>query len=446
MALPAKNPLRALRSRAEDLVHTHSITAAPISLQELSHEAMRQMLHELQVHQIELEMQNEELRQTQLELDSARARYFDLYDLAPVGYCTVSEQGLVLEANFTAATMLNVVRSELVNKPISGVIGRSDQDTYYRCRKALIETGAQQDCELQMLRRGGDAFWVHMQVSAARDSTGKPVQRMVLSDISERRQWDAELRAKNQELEAARHVADKANQAKTDFLSNMTHELRSPLNAILGFAQLLEAETPAPSAAQITHIKQILRAGWYLMDLIGEILDLTSIESGQLKLVMEPVQVSGVLQESRISVAARVQKTGIQLHFGQVNAALQVHADRTRLQQVMTHLLSNAIQYNRIGGTVEVTCSVGPQQRLRISVRDTGFGLSAEKIDHLFQPFNRLGRETSAEEGTGVGLALSKRLVELMGGSIGAHSTVGVGSEFWIELRLSEDTQQGPLP
>ena len=442
MALQAKHPLHALRSRAEDLVQTQTQSAAPTSLQELSHEAMRAMLHELQVHQIELEMQNEELRQTQLELDSARARYFDLYDLAPVGYCTVSELGLVLEANFTAATMLDLVRSDLVNKPVSRVIVKSDQDAYYRCRKALLETGAPQECELQMLKRSGDAFWVHMRVSAAQDSTGTPVQRMVLSDISERKQWDDALRAKNHELEAARHVAEKANHAKSDFLSNMTHELRSPLNAILGFAQLLDQATPAPSPAQTPHIKQILRAGWYLMDLIGEILDLTSIESGQLKLAMEPVPLSAVLQDCSTRVAASAQKTGIQLHVGQVTAAMKVFADRGRLQQVMTHLLSNAIQYNRIGGTVEVICSVEPQQRVRICVRDSGFGLSEDNIALLFQPFNRLGKETSAEKGTGVGLALSKRLVELMGGSIGAHSTVGVGSEFWIELRLSNDSGQ----
>ncbi len=442
--MQTKHSLAALRSRAEDLVHDQA-DADPTRLQDLSHEAMRQMLHELQVHQIELEMQNEELRQTQLELDAARARYFDLYDLAPVGYCTVSEPGLVLEANFTAALMLDLVRSDLVNKPISRLIARSDQDAYYRCRKALLETGAPQECELQMLKRSGDMFWVHMRVTAVQDSAGKPVQRMVLCDISERKQWDDALRAKNQELEVARQVADQASHAKTDFLSNMTHELRSPLNAILGFAQMMEMTQPAPSPAQTTHIKQILRAGWYLLDLIGEILDLSSIESGQLKLALEPVPLAEALEHSHTGMAETAHKKGIGLQFGQVNAALQVYADRTRLQQVMSHLLSNAIKYNRTGGAVDVICSVEPQQRLRICVRDTGYGLSDDKIAHLFQPFNRLGRETNAEEGTGVGLALSKRLVELMGGSIGAHSTVGVGSEFWIELKLSHDSQKGGL-
>jgi len=427
-----------LRKSAEE-----KLARLPGNHDSLSPEGMRRTLHELQVHQIELEMQNEELRQTQIELDTARARYFDLYDLAPVGYCTVSERGIVLEANFTAASLLDMVRSELVNKPISRVIAKSDQDVYYRCRKTLFETGAAQDCELQMQKRNGTAFWVHMRVSLAQDSRGAPVQRMVISDITQRKQLDNVMLAKNQELEAARVMAERANRAKTDFLSNMTHELRSPLNAILGFAQLMEVGTPAPSPAQTTHIKQILRAGWYLLDLVGEILDLNSIESGRLTLVLEPIPLSGVLLDSRNSISLAAQKAGIQMHFGQVQAALHVHADRARLQQVMAHLLSNAIKYNRTGGTVEVTCSVEPDQRVRIGVQDTGFGLSADKIAHLFQPFNRLGRETSAEEGTGVGLALSKRLVELMGGSIGAHSTIGVGSTFWIELNLSDTPQEG---
>ena len=434
-----KNQLRALRSRAEDLVQSRTPDTQLGRVGELSHEAMRSMLHELQVQQIELEMQNEELRQTQSELDAARARYFDLYDLAPVGYCTVSESGLILEGNFTAASMLGLVRSDLVNKPISRVIYKSDQDTYYRCRKALLDTGSPQECELQVLKRSGARLWVHMRVSAAQDSSGAAVQRMVLSDISQRKQWEDALLTKNQELETTRSLADKANQAKTDFLSNMSHELRSPLNAILGFAQLLEMATPAPTPSQTTNIKQILRAGWYLLDLVGEILDLTSIESGQLKLALEPVTLLDVVQDSLKDTKAMADKAGIAVRLAHMDAALQVQADRTRLRQVMGHLLSNAIKYNRAGGSVEVHCHLEKQQRVRINVQDTGYGLSADKVTHLFQAFNRLGRETSAEEGTGVGLALSKRLTELMGGSIGVHSTPGQGSVFWVELILAKN-------
>ncbi len=434
MTLQANMRLQALRSRAEDRVNDEADGRAPTTVQELSHEAMRRMLHELQVHQIELEMQNEDLRQTQAELDSARSRYFDLYDLAPVGYCTVCENGLILEANFTAATLLERVRSDMVNKPVSRLIVKSDQDVYYQCRKALFETGAPQECELQMHTPSGTAFWVQLRVTAAQDSKGAPIQRMVLCDITERKRLDSLLLVKNQELEISRNMADKASNAKTDFLSNMTHELRSPLNAILGFAQLLQTATPALSPAQTTNINQILRAGWYLLDLVGEILDLTSIEAGQLKLSLEPVSLSKVLQDCHSEIAATAQKKNIHLHFEPVNDALMVTADRARLAQVVLHLLSNGVKYNRTGGDLDLTCSLEAGKRLCLSVRDTGNGLSADQITDLFQPFNRLGRERSAEEGTGVGLALSKRLMQLMGGAIGAHSTVGVGSVFWIEL------------
>ncbi|MES2950831.1 MAG: PAS domain-containing sensor histidine kinase [Pseudomonadota bacterium] len=428
--------LQALRDRAENLIEIQAVPP-PADREGLSYEAMRRMVHELQVHQVELEMQNDELRKTQLELDAERARYFDLYDLAPVGYCTVSEPGLILEANFTAAVLLDLVRSDLVNKPVNRLIAQTDQDIYYQCRKALMETGAAQACELQMLKQGGTPFWVLMRLTAAQGATGAPVQRMVLTDISERKRQDDELQAQNHALAAARAVADKANQAKTDFLSNMTHELRSPLNAILGFAQLMDIGPPAPSSAQKTNIDQILRAGWYLLDLIGEILDLTSIEAGQLKLKLAPVPLFEVLRDSRASVAAAAQTKGIHIHVEQVSETLLVNADRARLLQIIVHLLSNAVKYNRTGGKLDVTCSIEAHRRLRLCVHDGGYGLSTDKIVHLFQPFNRLGRETSAEEGTGVGLALSKRLVELMGGTISAHSTVGVGSVFWIELDLS---------
>ena len=428
--------LQALRRRAEDVVQS-PVAHELGDLKNLSMDTMHKMLHELQVHQVELEMQNDQLRLTQQELDGARARYFDLYDLAPVGYCTVDEHGLILEANFTAALLLDVVRSDLVQQPVSRFIVKTDQDTYYRCRKALFVEGLPQDCELQMLKRGGAPVWIHMRLSASQDSAGAPVQRLVLGDISERKRMDAVLEVKSQELEAARTVADKANQAKSDFLSNMTHELRSPLNAILGFAQLIDQGLPAPTANQKTSVDQILKAGWYLLDLIAEILDLASIESGKLELTLGHVALASVLLDCQAMMEPQAQKKSVRMHFPQLAASLCVVADPTRLKQVIVNLLSNAIKYNRVGGSLEVTCDPQTGARLRISIRDTGDGLPPEKISQLFQPFNRLGQETRAEEGTGIGLAVSKRLVELMGGTIGVDSTVGVGSVFWFELDLA---------
>ena len=437
MAQPSDLSQHGLRKRAEGFIHTES-SAREGDLKELSAETMQKMLHELQVHQIELEMQNEELRQTQAKLDAARARYFDLYDLAPVGYCTVSEQGLILEMNFTAASLLNMARSDVVNKPIRRLIAKTGQDLYYSCRKALFESGLPQECELQLVRRDSAVFWAHLQICLALDADRGQVQRLVLNDISARKAIDADLAEKNQELLLARSVAEKASLAKSDFLSNMSHELRSPLNAILGFAQLLELGEPMPTATQRNNVDQILRAGWYLLDLIAEMLDLTAIETGRLKLQSEPVSLSEVLLSSQARVAPAALARNIHMQCEQPHETLKVLVDRSRLHQVLVHLLSNAVQYNRPGGSLEVSCSVEEGRRVRVSVIDSGYGLSADKISHLFQPFNRLGRESNSNEGTGVGLALSKRLMELMGGTIGARSTIGVGSVFWVEMPLSD--------
>jgi PAS domain S-box-containing protein len=404
----------------------------------LSPPVTQQLLHDLQVHQIELELQNEELRHAQVQLDAERARYFDLYDLAPVGYCTLTEQGLLLEANLTAAALLGVARRELVKRPLSRFIFKQDQDIYYLHRKKLFETGQVQSCELRLVRPDGAAFWVSLTATVALDANGVALQRVMLGDISDRKLLDQALQDKNLELESARQMADKANRAKSDFLSNMSHELRSPLNAILGFAQLIESSSPPPTPTQKVRVDHILQAGWYLLELINEILDLALIESGKLSLSLEPLSLDELLIECEALSEPQAQQQGIGISFPRFDSPCFVSADRTRLKQIIFNLISNAIKYNRPGGTVEVTCDASADRRVRINVRDNGEGLSEQKLAQLFQPFNRLGKETTAVQGTGIGLVVCKRLVELMGGAIGVTSTVGVGSVFWVELMLAQ--------
>jgi len=661
-------------------------------------EVQEEVQQTMEAQQVEVEMQNEELRSSQEALHISQERYLDLYDFAPVGYCTVSEQGLILEANITTATLLGLPRSELVKKPISRFIFQEDEDTYYRLRKQINKTGEPQKCELRMVN-GDTQIWMQLSVIAAHDN-GVPVLRIVLNNINERKLAEAALfkagalqraifdsanfssiatdakgviqifnvgaermlgytavdvinkitpaeisdpeeviaRAKvlsaelgthitpgfealvfkasrdiediyeltyirkdgsrfpavvsvtalrdaqdtiigylligtdntarkqieaeqtlldqrlrdqqfytrsliesnidalmttdpsgiisdvnkqmealtgctrdeligapfknyftnparaeaaikqvlaekkvtnyeltvrardgketvvsynaatfydrdrrlqgvfaaardvterkrlDEELESAKSLAEKANLAKSEFLSSMSHELRTPLNAILGFAQLLEAGVPSPTATQIVRLKQIIKAGWYLLELINEILDLALIESGKLSLSRESVSLTDVMHECQAMIEPQAEKSGIQINFLPFNQSLFANADRTRVKQVLINLLSNAIKYNREQGTIEVKCASITPDRIRISIKDSGVGLAPEKLAQLFQPFNRLGQEYGAEEGTGIGLVVTKRLVELMGGKIGVESTVGVGSEFWIEL------------
>ena len=221
----------------------------------------------------------------------------------------------------------------------------------------------------------------------------------------------------------------------------MSHELRTPLNAILGFAQLLESGTPPPSLVQKQNLDHILQAGWYLLALINEILDLAVIESGKLSLSMEALSLGDILRECEAMIQPQAQPRGIVVTYPRFDTPCFVHADRIRVKQVLINLLSNAIKYNKADGAVVVSCMVGTPGRIRISVEDTGDGLTPDQLAQLFQPFNRLGKETGPEEGTGIGLVVSKRIVELMQGAIGVESIVGKGSVFWIELNLAAEPQ-----
>ena len=425
-----------LRERAEQAARRKPPLSA-MDLNNLSPELIRQTLHELQVHQIELQMQNEELQTAQIRLDKSRARYFDLYDLAPVGYCTVNEQGLITEANLAIASLLGLSRIHIVNQPISRFIQRAHQDRYYAYRTQVISTGVARTCELQLMKRDGSTVWVTMTTTTLLEDDGASVLRVVLGDITARKKMDQLLQDKNTALDEAQRVADKSNHAKSDFLSSMSHELRTPLNAILGFAQLINAGSPTPTLTQKKSLDQILLAGWYLLDLINEILDLALVESGKLSLELEPVALAGVLHDCRTMIEPQADQRGISLRYDPTDANFLVLADGMRLKQVLINLLSNAIKYNRPGGTVVVTCTKVAGAHVRIGVKDTGEGLSPEQIAQLFQPFNRLGQESRTEQGTGIGLVMTKRLVGLMGGTIHVESAVGSGSTFWIEMRLT---------
>ena len=353
-----------------------------------------------------------------------------------LGYTASEVVNRVTPADFSDPQEV-VARAASLSQELGIEIAPGFEAMVFKASRGIEDIG-----ERIYIRKDGRRLPALVSVTALRDEAGAIIGYLLIgTDNTARRAAEAErerldqaLRAKNAELEAARATADKANRAKSEFLSGMSHELRSPLNAILGFAQLMESGVPLPTASQKASIEQILRAGWYLLELINEVLDLALIESGQLSLSRESVSLPEVLHDCQTLMAPLARNKDVSLHFAAMTAPCFVSADHTRLKQVVINLLSNAIKYNRHGGSVTVSCTERPTGRVRLSVQDTGDGLSAEKLAQLFQPFNRLGKEDSDEEGTGIGLVVSKRLVEQMGGEMGVISTVGVGSVFWVEL------------
>jgi signal transduction histidine kinase/CheY-like chemotaxis protein len=354
------------------------------------------------------------------------------------------EKGIIQLFNVGAERMLGYLAAEVVDKIKPSDI-HDPQEVMARAQALSVELGTpitpgfealvfkasrgiEDIYELTYIRKDGSRFPAIVSVTALRDAQDAIIGYLLIgTDNSVRKQVESE-------LQNAKAVAEKANLAKSDFLSSMSHELRSPLNAILGFAQLMDSDSPPATSAQKESIAQILQAGWHLLKLINEILDLAKVESGQVPMSREPVSLTEVMLECQAMIEPQAQQRGIKLTFPQLDIPHFVQADRTRVKQVLINLLSNAIKYNRAGGTVEVKCTQSTPGRNRVSIRDTGAGLPPEKLAQLFQPFNRLGQEAGGEEGTGIGLVVAKRLVELMGGVIGVGSTVGVGSVFWFEL------------
>ena len=249
---------------------------------------------------------------------------------------------------------------------------------------------------------------------------------------------DERKRAETALLEAKRELED-SNQAKSEFLARMSHELRTPLNSILGFSQVLNTDPDEPlTQSQKESVRQILKAGWHLLALINEVLDLARIESGRLQLAIESVGVEQIVREALTLIAPVAEKHQVKV-IDETKGFRQIYvtADRMRLKQVLLNLLSNGVKYNTSGGTVTLTCTKRDDRRLVIAVTDTGTGLSDEERGMLFTPFTRI-RARADVEGAGMGLAITKRLIELMGGSVGVESAPGRGSRFFFELPLGE--------
>ncbi len=288
---------------------------------------------------------------------------------------------------------------------------------------------------IKNITKEGLYYWVDATIVPFMDDNKTPFQYIAIrTDITQRIKYEEELRLEKIKAEKAQKIADKANQAKSEFLSSMSHELRTPLNAILGFAQVLDFNpNESLTLSQKEQVNYISEGGKHLLTLINDILNLAKIESGQLKLSMDTISLTKIIEECLIFIKEMANKRGISFSIDETQQ-FNVYADYMRLKQVLLNLLSNAIKYNQENGRISIELKQ-QDEYIYIGVIDTGHGIAQDKQSQLFKPFSRLGAENSSIEGTGIGLVVSKEMVQQMGGTIGMQSTVGKGSTFWIKLK-----------
>lgn len=430
-----------LRKRAEEKARQNA-AQAPEDLLALSPEESRRMLHELRVYQIELEMQNEELRRAQAELEASRARYFDLYELAPVGYCTLSEKGLILEANLTAATLLNVARGALIKQPIFRFILAEDQDIYYRHRKHLFETGEPQVCELRMVRADSPPFWVRLDASAAQDENGAPVCRVALSDISERKRAEEEREKLHAQLNQAQKMESVGRLA-----GGVAHDFNNMLSVIIGSTELamgtVTSDDPLHDALQ-----EIFNAARHSAELTGQLLAFAR------KQIISP-KVLGLNEtiEGMLKMLRRLIGEDIDLAWLPEGRLWPVKMDPAQLDQILVNLCVNA--RDAIAGVGKITIETDnvtfdeaycadhagfiPGEFVLLAVSDDGCGMDRQTLDNLFEPFFTT---KDLDKGTGLGLATIYGIVLQNNGFINVYSEPEKGSTFKIYLPRYETTAE----
>ena len=394
-------------------------------------------------------------------LRESENRYQTLTNVSPVGIYQTDADGncLFVDAQWRAITGLT--DDQAAGRAWAQAIHVDDRERVLEEIAQAIQAGRPFSAEYRMQTPDAVVTWVIGRSEAYRDENGAVLGRVgTITDISRLKTIEGEIRQLNEDLEQrvaertgeltrqlaererternlvrAKEEADTANRAKSEFLSRMSHELRTPLNAVMGFAQVLESDPNAPlSETQALAVQQILNGGGHLLALINEVLDLAQVERGRISLTLGKVEPRALFDDCLPVIAPPAERRSVRVVDGMTDRTVPaVKADYTRLKQILLNLLSNAVKFNHEGGTVTLDCETVATGWLRISVSDTGPGIAADEMDQLFVPFSRLSAKV---EGTGIGLTISRQLVELMGGRIGVDSDPGKGSAFWIEMPL----------
>ena len=367
------------------------------------------------------------LRESQRHLEAALEANQLIMDNSEDVICTIDEAGRFVTVNAAGETLWGYTPPELVGQAYIDFVHPDDRKQTEAVWRELLNGHKVNDFVNRYIRKDGSLVDVLWSVSWS------DIERTlfcVAHNVTERARIEKAMRD-------AKEEADRANRAKSEFLSRMSHELRTPLNAILGFGQLIERQEA--TEAQRTRARHIISAGRHLLNLINEVLDISRIEAGSLQFSLEPVSVAQVLDETLDLMRPLAADRTIELKVSpDLHAEVYVLADRQRFKQVLLNLVTNAVKYTPVGGTVSVSAGQAIEGSIRMVISDTGAGIASDKLSRVFTPFDRLGAELSGVEGTGLGLALSQRLMQAMAGSIGVNSAAGEGSTFWIELPAAE--------
>jgi len=394
----------------------------------LSETEILKLIHELEVHQIELELQNEELQLAKSAQEDAFEKYVELYDFAPSGYVTISNSGVIEKINLTGSNMLGTDRSLLINKRFDLFISSETKQTFDSFFDKIFKSGLKKTCEVTLSKNDKITLYVELTGNASED--GKNCQ-VIINDLTVHKRAE-------EALVKAKELAETSDHLKSAFLTNMSHELRTPLNSIIGFSGiLLHGAAGALSLEQRKQISMILNSGRHLLSLISDLLDMSKIESGQMVVNYELFNIQNLIEDIIVTQGPLAMTKEITIKFEKIPGQGEIVSDRQWIYQALMNLLSNAIKFSDKGSIIIDFYQT--YQWVKIEIIDSGIGIREEDFAEIFHPFAQVDNSiTRPHHGTGLGLSITKRLIELLDGTIAVKSELGHGSTFIITLPVNE--------